>query len=240
MNRTRRPLVPDSESTLTDCLARVERAMPGSPEHLALQLRAGIHPPDHVFDRHLPAELRAHSGVHWTPLAVAVRAARWLESAGVRSVVDVGSGAGKFCVAAALAGTMKYLGLEQRPRLVTAARRLATVFRVEDRVEFQCALLGRDSVPVADAYYFYNPLGENLLGENLIDTEVELSEERFYRDRELLEDLLVNAADGTYVVTFHGLGGLMPSSYSEIRAERRSRGVLRLWRKDEASLADSP
>ena len=43
----------------------------------------------------------------------------------VQSVVDIGSGAGKFCVAAALGSGCRFTGLEQRPRLVAAARTLA-------------------------------------------------------------------------------------------------------------------
>src|SRR5688572_31833715 len=88
--------------------------------NVARALRAGRCPMDCAFDRFLPADLRRVSDEHWTPLVAALRAAQWLDEAGVRTVVDIGSGAGKFCVAAALAGHCRFKGLEHRRRLVRA------------------------------------------------------------------------------------------------------------------------
>lgn len=212
---------------------------PGSPRRLAAQLRAGIHPPDQEFDKHLPAELRAHSSIHWTPLAAASRAASWFEKVGVRTVVDIGSGVGKFCIAGALAGSCRYLGIEQRPYLVVAARRLANLFAVDHMVHFVEGRLGEIEVPAADAYYFYNPFGENLLDEDgRIDPEVELGVERRQQDLEHAEQLLQRATAGTYVLTYHGIGKEMPSDYQEVRFVRSSRGVLRLWRKGVPAPSD--
>ena len=127
-------------------------------------LRTGNCPSDRSFDRFLPHSLRLVSGRYWTPLIVARRVADWLDEVGVKTVVDIGSGAGKFCVATALAGRCTFTGIEQRGRLVHAARDLATQFGVEDRVCFIEGTLRRDSLPDADAYYLYNTFGENLFG----------------------------------------------------------------------------
>jgi len=43
---------------------------------------------------------------------------------GIRAVVDIGAGAGKFCVAGALFGKCRFIGLEQYSSLVTSARAL--------------------------------------------------------------------------------------------------------------------
>ena len=91
-----------------------------SSAEIAAALRALRCPTDCTFDRLLPEALRVVSGEYWTPLRVAVRAACWLEDVGVRSVVDIGAGVGKFCVVAALASNCRFVGLEQRRWLVEA------------------------------------------------------------------------------------------------------------------------
>jgi SAM-dependent methyltransferase len=203
-----------------------------SPKRLGDSIRTGASPGDEAFDRHLLPEVRAASHVYWTPLAVAIRAAAWLDEVGVQSVVDIGSGAGKFCVAAALAGRARFIGVEHRPRLVAAARDLARVFDVADRVRFVEGALGAQSVPVADAYYLYNPFEENVfLYSHRFDHEVELSEERFARDVAAAERLFEASPIGTYVLTYNGFGGCTPADYHVVRVDHTLPDVLRLWRK---------
>src|SRR5882724_2372654 len=154
-----------------------------SPALVARALRSGKCPGDRVFDRFLPEELRVVSQQYWTPLAVAVRAAEWLNQLDVQTVVDIGAGAGKFCVAAALAGRAQFTGLEHRERLVSAARGLADVFEVSERVFFLRATFGECSVPQADAYYMFNPFAENIFAiEERLDAAVELGPARYVRD----------------------------------------------------------
>lgn len=201
-------------------------------EQVAAALGDGRCPADTAFDRYLPAEARALSSQHWTPLAVAMRAAEWFDEFGIRTVLDVGSGAGKFCVAAALAGHCHFTGLEQRERLVTWARSLARTFQVERRVHFLQGALGSVPLPAVDAYYFYNPFEENLLGPlSHIDGRVELSAERYARDLRAVRELLEAARAGSYVLTYNSLGGKLPANYQTVCIDRELPNVLRLWRK---------
>jgi hypothetical protein len=147
-------------------------------------------------------------------------------------VADIGSGAGKFCVAAALSGRCHYTGLEQRPHLVAAARTLAQFFKVDDRVSFVEGNLSDVPAPSADAYYLFNPFGENLFTKDeCLDDSVELSSERFSRDIAAVEDLLARAPIGTCVLTYNGFGGRVPIGYDEIRVARDLPNLLRMWRK---------
>jgi hypothetical protein len=203
---------------------------------VAESLRAGKCPPDFAFDRFLPHRLRAASHFFWTPLSVAVRGAQWLEECGVRSVVDIGSGPGKFCVAGALASRCRFIGLEHRPECVMAARELARRFGVSDRVCFLEGTLGVRHVPKAQAYYFYNPFAENLFGPSeRLDDEVPLCIDRFTRDVALAVDLLRAADVGTYVLTYNGLGGPLPDGYVQVRVTFDLPSVLRLWCKTGTS-----
>ena len=73
--------------------------MKSAAQRLAAVMRTGSCPNDQSFDRFLPEPLRLVSPEYWTPLAVVKRAVDWLEDVGIRTVVDIGSGAGKFCAA---------------------------------------------------------------------------------------------------------------------------------------------
>lgn len=202
--------------------------------HIVACLRIGICPPDGVFDRLLPEEARAISPHYWTPLAVAVRAASWFDEFGVRTVVDIGSGVGKFCVAAALASRCCYIGLEHRPRFVQVARELAARLGCSDRALFLDGDLRSAGAPAADAYYLFNPFGENLFDhDERIDDDVELGDERFESDLTALRQLLFRAPPGTYVLTYNGFGGRIPIAYRQLRVDREFSCVLRLWRKEE-------
>jgi predicted RNA methylase len=205
-------------------------------ERVAAAIRAGICPNERSFDRFLPYELRLVSHQHWTPLVVALRAAEWLDAAGAKTVVDIGSGAGKFCVAAALRGRCAFTGIEQRPRLVQAAGALARLFGVHDRVRFVQGSVSECPLPEADAYYLYNPFGENLFGsDEHLDEDVELSVARYRRDVALVEAFFANARLGTYVIKYNGFGGRMPSGYQRVRVDRETPSVLRMWRKVRAT-----
>lgn len=185
---------------------------------------------DASFDAFIPVQDRAVSEEYWTPLQVAVRVAKWLDERGVRSVVDVGSGVGKFCVAAALCGRFECIGIEHRQRLVAAARHLADVFGVADRVRFVKSAAG--SWPEADTYYLYNPFGENLCSrENQLDATVELTAERYRREVEATEQRFARAPVGTLVVTYNGFGGRMPDSYRRVAVDRDQPYELCMWRQ---------
>jgi hypothetical protein len=202
------------------------------PSRIADILRAGFCPSDAVFDRFLPSNLRAVSRQHWTPLEVAVRAGEWIDQFDIRTVVDIGSGAGKFCVAAALASRATFVGLEQRARLISAASELAQTFDVADRVTFVHATLGLTPLPPAEAYYLYNPFGENLFGaESRLDEEVELGYSRYVRDVATVRELLRRAPVDTYLITYNGFGGRIPMDYRNLRVDRELPNVLGLWRK---------
>jgi SAM-dependent methyltransferase len=202
-----------------------------SPAELAAALRSQRCPTDRAFDHLLPEPLRVVSHEYWTPLHVAVRAACWFEEVGVRSVVDIGSGVGKFCVAAALASTCSFVGLEQRGRLVDVARSLVDAFELGERVDFLVGTLGEIRVPDADAYYFFNPFGENLFFDGHLDKDVELGDERYDRDVAAAESLLRHVPLGTYVLTYNDFGGMMPPTYRLLRTDRHLPRDLCLWRK---------
>lgn len=187
---------------------------------------------DREFDSRLPDDLRTRSRLHWTPLAVARLAAQWIDEFGIRSVVDIGSGVGKFCVAAALSSQASYIGLEQRARLVSVARDLAHSFDLGQRVRFIHGTFGSEEVPNAEAYYMYNPFGENLFGpESQIDGDLDVSEDRYQRGITATEQLLADLPLGTFIITYNGFGGDIPPTFRQLRESHRLPNELQLWEK---------
>lgn len=205
---------------------------PPLPNEVAAALRRGDCASDHDFDRFLPLGLRVVSARYWTPLRVAARAAAWLDELDIRSLVDIGSGAGKFCVATALMSRCSFLGVEQRKDLVATARALAEVFGVQQRVSFIRETFGDAPLPAAECYYFYNPFLEAMLErEAWLDDHVEHSECRYDRELLAVEHWLSQAPVGTHVLTYNGLGTDLPRAYDEIRTDQSFPCNLRLYRK---------
>lgn len=232
---SRRPNIKERDLLAAYLATGDELSWEQAAEQLGQILKVGLCPEDREFDRFLPYEMQLVSYQHWSGLAVAQRAAAWFSELNLATVADIGSGAGKFCVAAALFGGCRFTGLEQRPRLVTAAQNLAQLFRVDDRVHFITGALGEIAPPRADAYYLYNPFGENLFPPSAqLDDEVELSRARYDRDVAAVEDLLRRAPLGTYIVTYNSFGGRLPTGYDEVRVARDLPAVLRMWRKTRA------
>jgi predicted RNA methylase len=161
---------------------------------------------------------------------VALDAADLLKGSGAKAVLDVGSGVGKFAVVARLASGLDITGVEQRPNLVSAAR--AAAERYHAPVSFICDRIEHIDPRVYDAFYFFNPFGENLVDHyERLDDEVTLNRQRFARDVQLVERWLEDAAVGTSIVTYNGFGGRIPASYELVLVLPAGRHRVRLWTK---------
>ncbi len=195
-------------------------------------LRDPNRPDDTLFDAVYPFRVRLLSRRFWTPVGVARRAAELLRRAGARRVLDVGSGVGKFVLAAAgAAPELDFVGIEHRAHLVEVARRARAQLGVPNAY-FHAADVTAMRWDPFDAFYFFNPLAENLfIEDDRIDDWVELTRARFARDVLRVEHWLREARLGTLVVTYHGLSGRVPACYELLASEPADSGRLRLWRK---------
>jgi SAM-dependent methyltransferase len=193
-------------------------------------LRLGQRVEDAVFDRVYPEAIQRVSSRFWTPVNAGLIAAGWLNALGCRSVLDVGAGAGKFCIVVSLALDRTVVGIEQRAHLVEAARSAAVAYgapvhAVHGTIE---AVDPRDF----EGFYLFNPFQENVFDEDSqLDAEVELSEARWFRDLARVESWLDAAKEGTAVITYNGFGGRIPASYRLRRTALVGGSWLRLWTK---------
>jgi hypothetical protein len=184
---------------------------------------------DRVFDEVYPIRARRASSLHWTPVDVAVRAARLLATKPGAVILDVGAGIAKFCIVAAAAVDAEVRGIEHRPHLVEVGRAAAAKIGVDVRLN-QGTLADEDPNDV-DGIYLFNPFAENLCSpHDHLDDTVDLGEARFWRDVGEMESFLRAARPGTRLVTYCGWGGEIPDDYVLERRERRG-GTLESWVK---------
>jgi SAM-dependent methyltransferase len=189
---------------------------------------------DAEFDLIYPPTVRSVSSSFWTPMSVAIRAAELLVYRASTRVLDVGSGPGKFCIVGAAVTGASFTGIEHREHLVRTARGAAARLGVEG-ARFLHGTFDTLSVANFDAFYFFNPFEENIWDLDHLDRTVELSHTRFEADVKRAQKLLAAARVGTRVVTYHGLGGEMPSGYVQVLRESRHTGYLELWMKNGES-----
>lgn len=229
------PTLPKSTPPDRAC-ARVDRTARRGARLVAAALRSGRASANDAFDRFLPGELREVSDRYWTPLRVVRQVAVWLRETQVHTVVDIGSGAGKFCVAAALLTRCRFVGLEHRASLVAAARDLAGIFEVDDRVTFVHGDLAAKPGVNSDAYYFFNPFGDYAFDSaRFSDLGVTFTPETRRRDIDAVATMLSHAPTGTFAITYNGYGGKIPPGYEQIDVATRLPGTLRLWKKQGAT-----
>lgn len=223
---------PPPHTTPPPAHPEVSRSARRTARLAASAIRSGRASAEAAFDGLLPLELREVADHYWTPLPVVRRAAQWLRETRVRHVVDIGSGAGKFCVAAALLTRCRVVGVEHRQSLVTAARELAATFDVHDRVTFVSGGLDAATGLAAEAYYLFNPFGDYAFDSpRFADPDVSFSAESRARDLIATAALLSRAPAGTFAITYNGFGGKVPLVYEQVDVATRLPGTLRLWKR---------
>lgn len=183
-------------------------------------LRNGASPSDKTFDGVYPKSLQAISTVHFSPVAVAVRAAQLFEEAAVQKVLDVGSGVGKFCVIGSLCTkTVHFTGVEQRSTLVQVARDSATRMGA-NRTEFVEGNAMDMRLADFDGIYMFNPFFEQISRSRVqVDTTLPRSRFRFRSYSFNLFRKLSQARTGLKIVTYHGCGFRLPEAFRLITRE---------------------
>ena len=187
---------------------------------------------DIAFDGVYPDWVRRCSRRHWTPMEVAQRAAELLVTDDNTRVLDVGSGAGKFCIIGALTTRGVFSGIEQRPALVEVARAAANHYGAR-RTDFIHGDITSIDWREFNAFYLFNPFSEDGGGAfEAIDQTIAFSPARQQRYIRFTWARLEAAPLGTRVVTYHGYGGSMPAGFRCIRCEPKGSDFVELWLKE--------
>ncbi len=186
---------------------------------------------DLAFDDVYDERIRALSSQHWTPVAIAARAARLLTLAGATRILDVGAGAGKFCIVGALSTRAELVGVERRADLVAVARAAALQLGAT-RATFIHANVEALPFDGFDGVYLYNPFFEHISRHlPLVDRALERSGRAHRRVVRAIEAKLRAMSAPVVVVTYHGFGGALPRAFSHVADEPAGNDRLRLWIK---------
>jgi SAM-dependent methyltransferase len=181
------------------------------------------------FDKLYPKNIQAKSVRHWTPLNVARTAAEFLAPHNNVHVLDIGSGVGKFCLAAAKhKPNAVFYGVEQRKDLVDNALDVSSKSGIYN-VSFIHGNFTQLDFRQFDHFYFFNSFYENLKGTEKIDYKIEHSLSLYnYYNRYLFKQL-EQKPTGTRIATYHSLEDEIPPCYYVVKTEFN--GLLKFWVK---------
>lgn len=183
---------------------------------------------DERFDQVYPSEIRDLSERHWTPVAVARKAAEFLVADPDTRVLDLGCGPGKFCIVGALTTAGHFTGVEQRSNLAKLARDTIRAVKIPNAEIIHANVTDIDFLAY-DAFYLFNPFEENLFQIGKIDEAVELTKSLYEKYTQHVATQLALAPLGTRVVTYHGCCEEVPIYYE--CEDSAFDNTLKLWRK---------
>lgn len=181
------------------------------------------------FNQLYPLFIQQLTPRHWTPLSVARKAANFLNMEKNVKILDIGSGAGKFCMAAAYYQPEGvYYGVEQRQVLVQCGQEAKEILGLEN-VFFIHGNFTQLDFREYDHFYFYNAFYENLVDTQKIDNSIEYSEQLYHYYCRYLYKQLEQKPPGTRIATFHSLEDELPATYQVVGSEMN--GLLKFWIK---------
>ncbi|MGE5107104.1 MAG: class I SAM-dependent methyltransferase [Sphingobacteriales bacterium] len=184
---------------------------------------------DEQFNQLYPPAIQILAKRHWTPLSVARKAANFLAAENNARILDIGSGAGKFCLAAAYSKPNAfYFGVEQRESLIIYAERAKEILRLQN-VSFIHGNFTQLNFKHYDHFYFYNSFYENLAGTEKIDDSIDYSCELFNYYNHYLYKQLEQKPAGTRLATFHSLEDEVPGDFHIVGTEFDN--LLKFWIK---------
>jgi SAM-dependent methyltransferase len=184
---------------------------------------------DYQFNHLYPSSIRPQAIRHWTPLAIAQLAARFLTTGPGVKILDIGSGTGKFCLSAAYFNPHALLyGIEQRKDAIDHANTAKNILGLKN-VKFLHGNFTQLQLKDYDHFYFYNSFYENLAGTDKIDDSISYSSSLYNYYNNYLFNRLEQMPVGTRLVTYHSLEYEVPPSYCV--AESHADDLLKCWIK---------
>jgi cyclopropane fatty-acyl-phospholipid synthase-like methyltransferase len=183
---------------------------------------------DEIFDSIYPLRYKIISKFHFTPVSVAQVAARFLVQKPGTRVLDIGSGAGKFCMIGASCTQGHFTGVEQRKNLHRLASRLAKLYAPE-RVEFKLSNITEVDFGDFDAVYYYNSFYENIFKETAMDQAVILDKTMYTLYTQYMREQLSKMPPGTRLVTYFSFMDEVPGSFEVRNTDFDLK--LKLWEK---------
>lgn len=184
---------------------------------------------DSQFHALYPEPIQLLANRHWTSLNITRLVVEFLATHSGVKVLDIGSGVGKFCLAAAYYKPYaSFWGVEQREHLVHHAKTAKGILGLKN-AHFIHSNITQLDFKQYDHFYFFNSFFENLMTTDKIDDTITHSPHLYiYYHRELYKKL-EQMPTGTRIATFHCLEDKMPAGYCQ--ADAKMGNLLKFWMK---------
>lgn len=194
------------------------------------QLRIQKNMSDDTFDAIFPFEMRELSERHWTSVYVSKISADYFCNRKPVKVLDIGSGAGKFCfVGATLHPTSEFHGIDIRENFIDISNALKQEHNVPNVFFFHQDVLKIDFSGY-DGIYFFNSFQEKIDATSVIDRESEVSIEMYIEYTNHIFNELNKVPVGTKLVTYYSEDFYVPNSFKLISTHIN--GELKFYLKD--------
>lgn len=176
------------------------------------RLRSGLEVADHDFDSIYSDRMRIVSEFHFTPVEVAKTAAQFLAARPGTKVLDVGSGAGKFCMIGAACTEGHFTGVEQRESLWRLSEELTKRYALPN-TNFIRSNITEIGFRAFDAVYCFNPFYENIFQADPIDDSVPLDQALYATYSLYVREQLDQMPAGARLATYFSYAVEVPGSY---------------------------
>lgn len=191
-------------------------------------LEKGISIEDDDFDEIYPEEIRPMAFTHFTPVEMAIKAAKYLVQKPGTKVLDIGSGAGKFCMIGSVCTDAHFTGVEQRDNLHELGIQIYKKYKLKN-ITFINSNINQIGFGDFDAFYFFNPFYENIIQFEKIDDAVEVETDLYNEYSKYVKNQLDKMPAGTRLVTFFSAYDEVPESYKLISKDDRQK--ISMWEK---------
>ncbi len=173
------------------------------------------YPTNETFDKIYPKHYQDHSARHFTPVNVAIKAARLLVDKPTDKILDIGSGVGKFCcIGSAITGAHFY-GVEKRKTLTNLSNKIKRTYKLKNAHFVNNDFTSLDFKKF-NGIYFFNSFQEQLDETCVLDETSKVSLEEYKKYHENLILKLNECEKGTKLVTYYTFKNKIPSSYQFI------------------------
>lgn len=185
------------------------------------------------FDSVFPDFYKAQSSVHWSPIKVAQRISDWINPLTKSSFVDIGCGVGKLCLLLRILTDYKIYGIEQRPQMVDIANRIIESNQF-DNISISEKNMLQLNWNLYDIYFLYNPFQEHIANfrKGIIDHDLNFDAKFYTQYTCAVHRELMFADTGKILITYHGYGGSIPSSWKMMESAIIKNGLLAMWQKE--------
>lgn len=168
---------------------------------------------DKDFDKLYPKNIQLLSGIHWTPIEVAQKASKFLVQKDSDIVLDIGSGAGKFCIVGAMSTNAKFVGVEHRKAVCDLSKEVINKLEIKNIEILNQNILDTDFSDYT-SFYFFNPFEENINDYcPQIDLSVPLSKKKYLDYTLYVYEELKKLPSKTRLATYCTLESQVPECF---------------------------